>query len=480
MATKIQLYLNLAFFIPLIVVSLITVQILNSANANETKQHYLEKAESISVDITSILTNFNKKKLSKNQLSKTVLEIANLMQSDVNLFDKNGKLLVANQTYIYDNGLSAKVANPLAYIDIIERKKNKIVLEEEIGNLNFSAAYVSIKSLETGEIIGMIGIPYFGSKQKFNTQIIDVLSTILKIFTLLFITLLVIAYFAAKSLIEALNLIIKKVQQTSLNDYNEPIEYCSDDEIGVLVNEYNKMLIKLDESKEALARNEKESAWREMAKQVAHEIKNPLTPMKLSLQHLQRVLELYDTPINTKAKYSIKMLLEQVDILSDIVTSFSSVALMPLPKEEKFEISAILRQLINLHKHDGGLNITYEIPKGEFYVFGDSKLIVRVFTNLFLNGVQAVSSDKTAEIFIKLSEYSSLKILVEIKDNGIGIPEEIQDKVFKPNYSTKHTGSGIGLAIAKRGIEHAGGNIWFETKINIGTSFFIEMNKVHY
>ena len=309
-------------------------------------------------------------------------------------------------------------------------------------------------------------------KHKLEKQIITTLTALLKVFSWIFIFLIALSYFSVKSLTEPLTLIIQKIKRTTLSATNKPLEYHVDDEFGLLIGEYNQMLKKLEDSKSALAQSQKESAWREMAKQVAHEIKNPLTPMKLTIQQLQRILD----QDNNYVKKTFRTLLEQIETLSDIATSFSSFAKMPLPKEEKFELNTILKQTISLHSNEKDVEMETDIIEHPTYVIGDSKLMSRIFTNLILNGIQSVSDEKKPLISISSKHIDfGKKILVEIKDNGQGIPEYIQHKVFVPNFTTKSDGSGIGLAIAKRGIEHSGGNIWFETSTGKGTSFYIEM-----
>ena len=470
-STRIQLYLNFAFFLPLIIVSAIIISILSSGNQSETESFYLEKAQTVSANIVEDIMEFNRGLIDRDILKDRLIEIAKLTQSDINLYDRSGRLLAPSQGYIFDNHLLANLVNPRAYANILEKNQAKMMLEEKVGDFNFNSAYVGIKSPETGETLGIVSVPFFGSKDKLEQQIIEVISNIMQVFTSIFIILFLLSFFSVKSLTRPLVLITQKIKKVSLTGLNDPLDYRSDDEIGLLVGEYNKMIQKLEESRAALARSEKESAWREMAKQVAHEIKNPLTPMKLSLQQLDRVLNGDDE----RAKRVIKMLLDQMETLNDITTSFSSFAKMPLPQEELFELSAILKQTIALHANTTKSQIVSHIPKGEFFVNGDSKLMGRIFTNLILNGIQAVPEGVTPVINIRLFNSSPNRVLIEFKDNGVGIPEHIQNKIFIPNFSTKSTGSGIGLAIAKRGIEHSGGNIWFESEIGIGTAFYIEM-----
>ncbi len=467
-ATKVQLYLNLAFFVPLFIVSIITVSILNNTNERETQFYFLEKARNVSEsdNLISSIVAYNRGTISRDQLQLEVTNIADFAQADLNLYDRKGRLLVTSQRYVFDQNLLSEYVNAQAYAGVVEQKQRKMLLNEELGTLSYNSAYVGIQSYETGEVIGIVGIPFFGASLRFESQIIEVFTTIVQTFTFLFILLVILSYFSAKSLIHPIRLITQKIRRTTLQEHNEPLDYHADDEFGLLAGEYNKMIVKLEESRDALAHSQKEAAWREMAKQVAHEIKNPLTPMKLTLQQLQRRMG------NEKP---IEILLEQVDILSDIATSFASFAKMPIPQSEEFEIASVLRRALNLHEGNRTVELVVDIPDEEFFIVGDSQLMHRIFTNLLLNGIQSVSPEKEARVEVSLTPLYPERILIEIKDNGEGIPEHIRHKIFMPNFTTKITGSGIGLALAKRGIEHSGGAIWFDSMLGEGTSFFVEL-----
>jgi nitrogen fixation/metabolism regulation signal transduction histidine kinase len=474
LTVKIQLYLNSAFFLPLIIVSAVTISILNTSHRDETKTYYLEKAATVSAEIRNELENYLNQKQDLTKLTETVIEVAKLTQSDINIYGRNGALIAASQSYMYEHNLLTDVINPQAYALLVEQQQNKVIFDENIGKLQYNSAYVNIKSYATGEILGIVGIPFFGSKFKADEQIASVLSTILTIFTIIFLGLLAISYFASRALSAPLILITQKIKKTSLSEHNEPLDYSSDDEIGLLVGEYNKMLLKLEESKAALAQKEKESAWREIAKQVAHEIKNPLTPMKLKIQQLQYLQNYSDERVNQVAN----ALLIQIELLSEIASSFAAFAQMPIPKEEVFEISSSLNEVLSLFETGKDIEIIKDIPKGEFFVLGDEKLLKGAFNNLIINGIQSVGEHILPKIEAKLVATNNHKILISIKDNGSGISEEIQHKVFMPNFTTKKQGSGLGLPIAKRSIEHLGGSMWFETEINKGTTFYIEIPRI--
>jgi nitrogen fixation/metabolism regulation signal transduction histidine kinase len=287
----------------------------------------------------------------------------------------------------------------------------------------------------------------------------------------------VISYLASKLLTFPLSLITQKLKQTTLSDNNAPLIWEQDDEIGLMVKEYNKMVSNLAESKKALARTEKETAWREIARQVAHEIKNPLTPMKLTLQHLQRTLDTKDK--DSAIHKPINSLLYQIDTLSDIANSFSSFAQMPIPDHERYELSQLIRNTVNLHRNQDYGTFKVIVNDQEIYTIGDEQLMGRILSNLIINAFQSVAGHAPV-IFVELKRINHNKLLIEVTDNGSGIPENIRDKIFMPNFTTKESGSGIGLAIAKHGIEHAGGKIWFETVLGKGTTFFIELPEVEW
>jgi nitrogen fixation/metabolism regulation signal transduction histidine kinase len=286
----------------------------------------------------------------------------------------------------------------------------------------------------------------------------------------------VISYLASNGLTFPLRLITQKIRKTTLSGYNEPLSWNTDDEIGLMVSEYNKMLINLEESKKALAATEKESAWREMAQQVAHEIKNPLTPMKLNLQHIKRRIEAGEEGDQAQRERQINSLLEQVNTLSDIATSFSAFAKMPAPQSERFEMIKLLREVIALYNKQESGEIVADLEDREFIIDGDRQWISRAVSNIIINGFQAARQRDNPTVTIKCHGHGQNLLRLEIMDNGEGIPQNIRDKVFLPNFSTKFTGSGIGLAMAKRAIEHAGGKIWFETEEGAGTVFFIELH----
>ncbi|MBL3655426.1 sensor histidine kinase [Fulvivirga sediminis] len=472
-SARIQLYLNAAFFLPLIAVSITTLSVINSSFKKEVNEEYYRKAESISNNLSDELNNYIASLGSdKDDLRGKLSEVSKYAGVDVNLFSTWGKLLGSSQPLIYENDLLSQYINPRAIAKIKEQGENAYVTRESVGKLNFNSTFYAIKSFESGKLIGILSIPFFQSEYTIQQNQVEVLTNIMNIFSVIFIIFLLVSYLAAKWLTFPLVLITQKLKKTTLTGFNEPLTWKSDDEIGLMVSEYNRMLVNLEESKKALARTEKESAWREIAQQVAHEIKNPLTPMKLTLQHLSRRLE--GTLQQDAFEKPLKSLLVQVDTLNDIASSFSSFAKMPIPENEIYELAKVVKQTVDLLGNTENTTISLEMPSQEVYTRGDEQLMGRIISNIIINAIQACE-EHDITILIQLTILSKQKALLEIKDNGPGIDEDIHNKIFIPNFSTKETGSGIGLAIAKHGVEHAGGKIWFETEQNSGTSFFIEL-----
>lgn len=471
-STKLQLYLNFAFFFPILIISIITLGLLANSYREDLDRQYIQKATLIRGNLSSFLTAQN---LSSDQdlLDEEVSYLANTIGSDIHLYSADGNLKATNRPNIFEKKILSPLINPSALAAIREANQNQFLADERIGKLNYKSVYLPIQSGVNQKILGIVAVPFFESEAELNALISDVLSNIFNAFVVIFILFLIVSYFVSKNLTFPFKVLTQKLKTTNLES-NEPMIWTAKDEIGLLVNEYNNMLFKLEASKKVLASTEKESAWREMAKQVAHEIKNPLTPMKLTLQHLMRIDLGGEEEEQNRLKKSLGTLIHQVDALSGIASSFSTFAKMPLPKNEKMNFKQVLQQVLELFTNDDRVDLkfrddsyTEDIP-----IYGDDKLFGRVISNLIINGIQSVENGQMPRINVWLW-LSEKAMFLEITDNGPGIPVELQDKIFIPNFSTKSQGSGLGLAIAKSGVETAGGKIWFETENKKGTTFYL-------
>ncbi|MBX0290750.1 HAMP domain-containing histidine kinase [Hymenobacter sp. HSC-4F20] len=483
-STKIQLFLNFGILVPLIVVSVAIASQVTTSYKHDLLRSYQRRGQAVQ---ENLLKNRNLLTEAGNRADLVDLaeNVAALTETDLNLYDAQGQLLVSSQPLIFEANLLSTLMNPQAVAALTENGQPRVLLTERAGTLSFNALYLplragALQSGRPGAVLGYVGIPFFDSEKDLDIKLTELVSTILNIFTVMFILFLVLAFLASRILTEPLKLITEKLKQTTLTGQNEMLAYESEDEIGLLVREYNQMLLKLEESKQELAAQEKEAAWREMARQVAHEIKNPLTPMKLSLQFLQRAIQDKRPNLDELMSKVSQTLITQIDVLTDIATSFSNFTNLPAMRPERLDVAPVLRRCVGLHQGStGGTGIRLVLPEdaetGRYVVFADESLLVRTFNNLLINALQAIPPGRAPEVEARLEAQPNNRLRICIQDNGTGIPAEVREKVFVPNFTTKEKGSGIGLAVARRGIESAGGSIWFETEEGKGTSFCIDL-----
>lgn len=473
-SSKIQLYLNLAFLVPFTIIILLTLTVVISSFVNIQKRSLLENSTNISNTIDLHYQNLESGKSSVAYFEEQINSLAKSSDFDINIYDKSGRLKYTSTPGYYQRGKISGYINPLAYISIISKGNSGELLDENMGALNYKTAYLPGKGLQ--DHYGIIGVSYADSDVSLEKQIKEVVAIILIIFFIMFVILLALSYTASTNLTEPLRLVAQKLKKTNLNEQNEEIIWKSNDEIGLLTTEYNRMIKKLEESKEALSASEKQTAWREMARQVAHEIKNPLTPMKLSIQQLQRTLPAEDTETKIKVERALASINEQIDNISEIANSFSEFAKMPVPRTELFDLVSTVQNTVYLYSQNNNVKINFSADSKEIMVSGDRMILSRAVTNLIINGIQSVPATRKPIITVIVSDKRDMG-MIEVKDNGTGIPEEVRKRVFIPNFSTKVNGSGLGLSMAKRGIEHAGGNIWFESVEGEGTTFYLDLPK---
>jgi nitrogen fixation/metabolism regulation signal transduction histidine kinase len=324
-------------------------------------------------------------------------------------------------------------------------------------------------------VLAYLNLPYFKRQKTLRKDIYTVIMVMVNIYVFLIILGSVVAVLVSNNITKPLNLIRKKIGKIGLDKRNEKIDYESHDEIGALINEYNRMIEQLEENARVMAQTERESAWREMAKQIAHEIKNPLTPMKLKVQYLKRAWEDNVSDFDERVQKFSDAMINQINTLSGIATEFSNFAKMPKAQNQQLLLEEEMDQAIHMLEHTGDIKFYRNWPREEsFPVYADKDQISRVLGNLLKNATQAIPKDRKGVIEIDIQQKNN-KIVASIADNGRGINEELSEKLFQPNFTTKSSGMGMGLAISKNIIEDLGGRIWFETRENGGTIFYIEL-----
>jgi len=407
-------------------------------------------------------------------LNDQLVVLSDIIWADINLYDLKGRLFATSRSEIYDRGLLSRRINPIAYKSLAVEDRTIFLHNENLGAMKFLSAYSPVYN-QNNLLIGYLNLPYFTRQDDFKKQVSDFIVAFSNLYILLIMFSLIVAVIISRKLTAPLLQIENNLKGIQLGKSNAKIEYFGEDEIGRLAKEYNKKVDELAESAELLARSERESAWQEMARQVAHEINNPLTPMKLSIQYLQRIKEKDSENFDDYFNRVSRTLVEQIDALSLIASSFSDFARMPGIRDELIDLEAKIKEVVLLFENTNNVSVTFSKSyEGIIRIFADSDQLGRAIINLIKNGIQAIPRDRNGLLKVALykdDEYA----YVSINDNGIGIPMELQDKLFEPSFTTKSSGMGLGLAISKKIIENFKGNIWFQSNDNEGTTFFIKL-----
>lgn len=473
--TRIQLSLILTILLSLGIVGYITFVYITDQYTKQQNERLSQKVRSIvlSIEKKSYLINYWNNTYD-DQMSVELKSLSDLYLTDINIFNLNGNLLLSTQPKIYEEGLVAKIMNPEAYVMMKCYERSEFITTEKIGNLKYLSSYAPIRNANN-KTVAYLNLPYFANKLEYENRVSQFLTTFINVYVLIFVVIGFVAFFIANSITLPLTLIEEQLRETKIGKKMDPITWKGKDEIGKLIGEYNRMILELEESTEQLAKSEREYAWREMAKQVAHEIKNPLTPMKLGLQHLQRAWSDNDPNFNEKFERFSATFIQQIESLSLIASEFSNFAQMPVANKEKIDLKEIIANVVELYKNESDVqvNLGY-LPSLQSSIMADKDQMIRCFNNLIKNAIQSIPSQRNGEVNIELMNDKGL-IIVMIQDNGNGIEEELQDKIFQPNFTTKNSGMGMGLAIVYNIVINANGKIWLQSSLNKGTTFYVSI-----
>jgi signal transduction histidine kinase len=406
-------------------------------------------------------------------LKGLIKEIADVHNVDVNLYDLKGNLQVSSYEPVYNRGILSLQMNPRAYYHLAKLREVQRVQDETTSSLDYLNIYSVVRD-DKGNIYAYLNVPYFSSEIDLKQEISNFLVTIINLNAFIFLIAGVVALFITNRITRSFSIIANKMKEITLGKAAEEIVWNRNDEIGELVTQYNKMVHQLEQSAEALAKSEREGAWREMARQVAHEIKNPLTPMKLSIQYLQKAIQNNQPNVQVLTVNVANTLIEQIDHLSKIAADFSQFANIGNKKIEKMDLHIVLASLVDLYAANPNINLVWNKVDDSLFMRTDKTHMNRLFTNLLSNAVDACSERRACAVTINETKNDDY-IIVSITDNGEGIPAEMQSKIFTPNFTTKTSGTGLGLAMCKSITEQAGGSIWFETEEGEGTTFFVQL-----
>ena len=356
---------------------------------------------------------------------------------------------------------------------LVTNEEGKFTSENLTDVGKFQASYSVLKN-DAGEKYAILFFPYFQDVSFAESELNVFLSTLYQIYFIMLVVAIVLAYFISRFVTRSIETIRVKIGQTGLLKKNEKI-YLNNatKEIDSLVNSYNKMIDDLEDSAERLAKTEREQAWQEMAKQVAHEIKNPLTPMRLTVQSFQKNSGFKSEDEKLKLNDFCEILIEQIDTMSNVATSFSDFATLPKTQLEKTDIVEATKKVVEIFEQN---NITLETSDENIFVKLDKEQWIRVMTNLIKNSIQSIPHDRESNIQVKIIE-STKKVKVIVSDNGLGVSKKNREKIFEPKFTTKSDGMGLGLGIVRSIINSHRGKISYKSKNNKGTDFTISLPK---
>jgi two-component system, NtrC family, nitrogen regulation sensor histidine kinase NtrY len=453
--TKIQLAIIFLILFTFVVIGMITTyyfkNLIEAGQDTRHRESTIQIADSIAHDMSSIDNEVSAMAFIQSKINT----YAHRYNKEINIYDTNGIARTVNSGAQSAWRMPHKVIEQRARIHTVDDTDYIALAKDQKPPF----AYLSIQHKD---------------KQYATNSILDFLSTILNAYIFLFLIAGAIAITIANSITQPLSYLTEKLKKFKLGQSNERLEWQSNDEIGTLIDDYNNLTREVERSAHVLAKTQRDMAWREMAKQVAHEIKNPLTPMKLHVQYLERTVN--EDP--AKAKEMIQRisstLVEQIDNLTQIANEFSNFATMPQATNEKILLNDIVEAVFDLFRKRDDMDINLTETLEDMVVFADRNHLVRILNNLLKNAIQAIPEARRGKIDIELKRVEN-NALIRVSDNGVGIPDHMREKVFAPNFTTKSSGTGLGLAIAANMIESCNGRIYFETQDGVGTDFFISI-----
>jgi len=402
-----------------------------------------------------------------------IFDIDAIHNLQINLYDLEGQLLVSSKRTIQRDAteqcLEAEILNVLA-----NTAEHRHVIKQAENGQTFQSSYSYITD-EKFKNLAILNLPYLENDDFLNKELNEFLLRLGYAYLAMILAAIVFAYFISKYITKSLKTISDKMNETRLEKRNKKIQVEStSEEIETLVNSYNSMIDELEASAVKLATSEREQAWREMAKQVAHEIKNPLTPMRLSVQSFQRKFNPEDENIHQKVSEYSNTLIQQIDTMSSIASAFSNFAKMPAQQSEELDVVYIVKLALDIFNEH---YISFEAEDDEIIAKFDRTQLIRVVTNLVKNSIQAMPAGK-ADPRIGVKVFSDGKLVkITVEDNGSGISDDTKSKIFEPKFTTKTSGMGLGLAMVKNIVETFGGSITFTSKEGKGTTFTVAFPK---
>ena len=475
---RIRIFLSMILLVLLtsILILVVTVYQYDEQTKDYNIQRFERKEVIAKKTIELELTNKTIHPVNTDNLAKIfqdrIYEISSINKLNITIYSLKGNLLKTS----FGNAFEKIDTTPLTdYIvsELAQNSNHRILKNKEIDGTSYQTSYSYINGPKFKRI-GILELQFTQDNSEIEAELKEFIYRLSLVYLLMFLLAISFAYFLSSYITHSIKTISDKMQHTRLNERNEKIILNkASSEIEILVDAYNNMIDQLEESAARLAKSEREQAWREMAKQVAHEIKNPLTPMRLSVQSFERKFNPEDENIKEKLKEYSQTLIQQIDVMSSIASAFSDFAKMPTQKKEKIEIISIVKLALDIFNEK---SVKYLTKEKELYAFLDKTQLIRIVTNLVKNALQATENEENPLINVEIISKGS-KIKIVVSDNGKGISEEVKDLIFEPKFTTKTSGMGLGLPMIKNIIEAYDGAISFTSNKGTGTVFTVILPK---
>ncbi len=475
-----MLSLRIRIFLSMIVLVLIASILMASISIiqfkNEAKDYHQERLErkekAIKEHINYVLSTTTYPLTSRNLgliFKDKIHELAQIHNLEINIYSLDGKLLKSSKASFSIDSVSPPI--PKFILKLVQSSIEKRYVDiKNIDGVKNRSSYSQIKD-EKFKPLGILNLPYVEDDGFYEKELQSFLIRLGQVYTFMLLIAFALAYFLSSYITKSLKTISDKLSETSLNQKNEKIVLeANSKEINLLIKSYNGMVDELEQSALKLAQSEREEAWREMAKQVAHEIKNPLTPMRLTVQSFQRKFDPNDPNLIQKLKDYSDTLIQQIDTMSAVASAFSNFASMPAQQNETLNVVEVVELALDIFNED---YIVFESQEEEIITKLDRTQLIRIITNLVKNAIQAIPENQENKSILVAVKRVDGNVLISVKDNGVGIETENIDRIFEPKFTTKNSGMGLGLGIIKNIIENYKGTITFETSRNKGTTFIV-------
>ena len=402
-------------------------------------------------------------------LANDIFEIADINNQDIIIYDLKGKFLISNK----DINLISQKEIPIEVINRVLKSDTRVdfqTYDKKIG-ANVSSSYMILKN-NMLEPIGIVFFPFYHNDGAYFSVFNKYVNYIIIVNLFIIAISVWLSWIISNNLTRAVTKFSDKINQITLFENDpKPIKYYHNDELNQLVKAYNKMILQIQEQKQRLSFKEKEEAWREMAKQVAHEVKNPLTPMKLTIQNFERKFDPADPDIRDKVKHLSRTLVDQIDLVATVASAFSQFAQLPEKNNEIFDLNKEIKNIINVFSDE---KIYFHSNRDIIMVEMDKIYLSRIITNLVANARQAKHDDRDNIINLDV-EQRQKRVIITVDDNGTGIPEELYDRIFEPNFTSKTSGTGLGLTMVRKMVEDYKGEISVKSELGKGSTFTISL-----